>query len=99
MASARTPELIAESFIAGTKAPVKLASMFARRNELYSYGPHFPLILKEADGTLFIATDKPSTTTARHVNACHRSAVRSGYQDTGHRFDRFGITYAEYTKI
>lgn len=61
-----TNKQIITKFVAGaTKGKNSTGSMFIEGNTLYSYGYHFPLAKRNADGTFWVNPDRYSVTTSK----------------------------------
>jgi hypothetical protein len=66
---------------------------------VYSYGSHFPLIVKVDIGALaYVNQDKYSVTTSNQQSGVSLYLHYEGYRDTGETITHHGHTYAVYRK-
>lgn len=52
-------------------------SLFIEGDTIYSYGYHFPLARRNADGTFWVNPDKYSVTTSKHQSMVRGAIARS----------------------
>ncbi len=52
-------------------------SLFIEGDTIYSYGKHFPLARRNADGTFWVNPDKYSVTTSKHQGMVRGAIARS----------------------
>lgn len=55
----------------------KLTPLFIEGDTIYSYGKHFPLARRNADGTFWVNPDKYSVTTSKHQSMVRGAIARS----------------------
>lgn len=54
---------------------------------IYSYGSHFPMARKLADGTIAVNVDRYSPTTSKHQRGLYSVLLQNGYRPTDTRVD------------
>jgi hypothetical protein len=96
MPTLETPMTIAMDVIAGVGPRKRLKSLVVSGRDLYSYGPHYPLMISRfrAKDQGYWVNDKPSTaTTNRHNRAARAALERMGYRPV--RSDNGGTIYVK----
>lgn len=74
---AATNSGIAEAFAQGATRG-KGNNMFIDGDTIYSYGRHFPMATRGADGTIYMTTKKYSVSTAKHLSYLRQALAQSG---------------------
>jgi len=64
---------------------------------VYSYGPHFPLLILDGD-TAYLNTTRYSATTSNQQSGVAHYMYYEGYENSGETIDHRGHTYAVYRK-
>lgn len=96
MATTNTPRAICDAFIKGKKATVRLNSIVLDADTVYSYGHHFPLLVRSGDRFLLNSTPS-SPTTNRHRRGALEALHSNGYKRTG-VVDRDGRRFEVFSK-
>lgn len=70
----------AVAFVHGEATSPKAGSVYSTGDALLSYGKHFPMALRGANGGVWVNTGKASVTTSRHQSALCHVLADAGYE-------------------
>lgn len=73
-------------------------SMFTDGNKVWSYGYHYPIIIREADGSLLVNTSRYSATTNSQIRATAIFVEDNGWKLSEVDVPRKGYLYARYVQ-
>lgn len=75
-----TNKQIITKFVSGaTSGNNSNRSLFIEGDTIYSYGRHFPLARRNADGTFWVNPEKYSVTTSKHQSLVRGTIAKSGF--------------------
>lgn len=69
-----------DAFLSGKRC--RRGNVFSEDSAIFSYGDHFPMALKNDDGSITVNQEKRSITTAKHLTMLRNSLSDAGYVPT-----------------